>query len=96
MVFKGTYWPSWGRGLPEMFDAIQWFENNGDNVKRISIICAGNDIKYGKTVSWKMILLDTDGMQCHIQSESMKMGRYALNLLREIKKHEPRPLEFFI
>jgi len=73
-------------GGTDLLSHIQWSE-------KLSMRKMLRDIKYGKTVSWKMILLDTDGMQCHIQSESMKMGRYALNLLREIKKHEPRPLE---
>ena len=45
---QGNYWPLWGKGLPQMLDAIKWFENNGDKIENIAIICAGNDIKYGK------------------------------------------------
>jgi len=72
-------------GGTDLLSHIQWSE-------KLSMRKMLRDIKYGKTVSWKMILLDTDGMQCHIQSECMKMGRYTLNLWRETKKHEPRPL----
>jgi len=73
-------------GGTDLLSHIQWSE-------KLSMRKMLRDIKYGKTVSWKLILLDTDGMQCHIQVECTKMGRYTLDLFREIKKHEPRPLQ---
>ncbi len=73
-------------GGDEVLTHIQWTEKR-------SMRTMLRDLRYGKTVSWKNILLDTDGMQCHVQIESMKMGRYALSVFREIKKHKPRPLE---
>jgi len=74
-----------GDGMNQL-ERIQWSEHKP--MRKLL-----RDIKYGKTVSMKVILLDSDDMQSHCQIECMKMGRYSINMFNEIKKHKPLTIQ---
>ena len=70
----------------DTLEHVQWSE-------KINMRQMLRELRAGKMGSFKMILLDNDNMQSHVRIECIKMGRYSINLFREINKHSPRPLQ---